>query len=130
MHTVTFTCPHCQNLMAATADMFGQHVHCPTCGNVVVAPAANTSDSSSPELSFESTPRESHDSIFGEVPEEDVLGGTPPPPKVEMPPDDAPPTPFPSGTGFASYPPPVAIAVPPPLPIPAPEPEPPAPILP
>ena len=106
MQTVTFTCPHCNNLMAATTDMLGQQVHCPTCHNVVIAPPAMLSPSSVPELSFDAPPREAHDSIFGEVPEEDVLGGTPPPPKVEMPPDDAPSTSSTNRTGFASYPPP------------------------
>src|SRR5262249_29829174 len=69
MQTVTFSCPHCQNLMAATADLLGQHVQCPTCGNVVVAPVARQSDSSTSELSFEPSQPESHDSIFGDVPE-------------------------------------------------------------
>src|SRR5438477_567543 len=40
MQTVTFTCRHCNNLMGVTADLLGQAVHCPTCGQVVVAPSA------------------------------------------------------------------------------------------
>ncbi len=39
MQTVNFRCGHCNNLMAVGTEYLGQQVRCPTCLNVVVAPA-------------------------------------------------------------------------------------------
>src|SRR5258708_5286341 len=104
MQTVTFACPHCNNLMAATTDLLGQQVHCPTSQNVAIAPAP-ISDSD-PGLTFDAPPREAADSIFGEIPDEDVMGGGSERTLVLMPEDLSPLAPAASGTGFASYPPP------------------------
>jgi phage FluMu protein Com len=40
MQTVNFRCGHCNNLMAVGLEFLGQQVRCPTCQNVVVAPAS------------------------------------------------------------------------------------------
>jgi hypothetical protein len=39
MQTVNFQCGHCGNLMAVSVENLGQQVRCPTCHQVVIAPA-------------------------------------------------------------------------------------------
>jgi hypothetical protein len=51
MRTVNFTCGHCGNLMAVTLDLLGQHVRCPHCQQVVLAPASPT-----PTVSISASP--------------------------------------------------------------------------
>ena len=48
MQTVNFRCGHCNNLMAVGVDFLGQQVRCPTCQNVVVAPAASPDPAPAP----------------------------------------------------------------------------------
>jgi len=121
MQTVTFTCLHCNNLMAVSTEFLGQHVRCPTCNQIVQAPAvapapiAATPSVVPPfeELSIESPRQETHESIFGETHDEDLFGT--PPPKIEIPPDMPTATPSANGsshTQFADYPPPSQPAAP------------------
>src|SRR5579871_549624 len=97
MQTVTFRCPHCNNLMAVGIELLGQQVRCPTCQQVVIAPVPTDpppiSDGSSQISLSETTKQEGHDSIFGEGDGEAVFGSAPP--KVEVP----------ASTNFAAYPP-------------------------
>ena len=88
MHTVTFTCPHCNNLMAVGAEHLGQQVRCPSCQNILVAPAqepAVVTGGSVPmiDLGLSTGEEESPESIFGEVHDEDLFGT--PPPKIDIP---------------------------------------------
>src|SRR5438067_2181188 len=39
MQNTTFRCGHCGNLMAVDSQYLGQQVQCPTCKQIVVAPA-------------------------------------------------------------------------------------------
>ena len=39
METVNFQCGHCGNLMAVGVEFLGQQIRCPTCQQVVIAPA-------------------------------------------------------------------------------------------
>ncbi len=106
MQTLTFSCPHCKNLMAVVLDLLGRQVQCPTCKKVIIAPnavptpqAANApaepkSSGSGSEILFELGKEEDTDSIFGEVQDEDVFGSRPPrleipegPPLTPNPPD-------------------------------------------
>src|SRR5262249_17745271 len=117
MQTVTFTCLNCNNLMAVGVEFLGQQVQCPTCGQVVLAPAAApdpapTPTAFAPEFKLESGKPEAVESIFSdEVHDEDLFGT--PKPKVVMPLAESPteplsPPPSPNGpnqTGFAAYPP-------------------------
>jgi hypothetical protein len=116
MQTLTFSCPHCTNLMAVGLELLGQQVQCPTCGQVIIAPASmpeqqaaavsvSAAEGSSAIISFDQPKQEDHDSIFGEVQDEDVFGSRPP--KVEIP-DGPPITPAPvasdpPGSNFASF---------------------------
>lgn len=109
MQTVTFTCPHCTNLMAVGQDHLGLQVRCPTCQGVVIAPTSAPAAAiiappppPTPELSIESGPEEPHESIFGENPDDDLFGSRPP--TVEMPVESAPVFVTPPSQ-FASYPP-------------------------
>ncbi|HEV3144459.1 MAG TPA: hypothetical protein VGZ47_11280 [Gemmataceae bacterium] len=121
MQTVTFTCVYCNNLMAVSTEFLGHQVRCPTCNQIVQAPAVApapilATPPSSPsleELSIESPRQETHESIFGETHDEDLFGT--PPPKIEIPPDG--PTGSPSANGssstqFAAYPPAAAAEAP------------------
>src|SRR5262249_18097778 len=114
MQTVTFTCLHCNNLMAVSTEFLGQQVRCPTCNQIVQAPAvAPTPITATPsvapsfeDLSLDSPRQETHESIFGETQDEDLFGT--PPPKIELPPDMPTATPSANGsshTQFAVYPP-------------------------
>jgi hypothetical protein len=114
MQTLTFSCPHCTNLMAVGLELLGQQVQCPTCGQVIIAPVsvpdsqaapvASASQGSSAVISFDQPKQEPHDSIFGEVQDEDVFGSRLP--KVEIP-EGPPITPVPSAmnkpSNFASF---------------------------
>ncbi len=105
MQTVTFSCPHCNNLMAVGAELLGQQVRCPTCQQVVVAPNPDTpppmQSDMTDQFSFDQPIKEEgHDSIFGEGDGEDVFGGAPP--KVEVPGAQAGAV---GNTNFAAYPP-------------------------
>jgi phage FluMu protein Com len=121
MQTVTFTCLHCNNLMAVSTEFLGHQVHCPTCNQIVRAPAVapapiEATQSVAPmleELSIESPRQETHESIFGETHDEDLFGT--PPPKIEIPPGMPMATPSANGsshTQFANYPPPSQLAAP------------------
>ncbi|MFL5340725.1 MAG: hypothetical protein ACJ8F7_11290 [Gemmataceae bacterium] len=104
MHTVTFSCSHCNNLMAVGADHLGQQVRCPTCQHVVDSPTAAPPPLEAPalDLRLDAGKEESHESIFGEHHDEDVFGSKPVLP--EIPAESA--ANSISGTQFASYPPP------------------------
>jgi hypothetical protein len=109
MHTVTFTCSHCNNLMAVGGDQLGQQVRCPTCQNVVVAPLRD-SDSAAEESArtivinlVSPPPQESHESIFGETQDEDLFGTRPP--KIEIPTEPAVASAGSSVVQLADYPP-------------------------
>lgn len=101
MQPVTFQCGHCGNLMAVTADMVGQQVRCPTCQQVVIAPApAAISAPVEPagrtpgpsEQAFQFSSIEEKESIFtpDEQVSEDVFGAVPRP-VLEAPPPSPPP---------------------------------------
>ena len=45
MQTVQFQCGHCGNLMGVSQEFLGQQVRCPSCQEVVVAPASETTSS-------------------------------------------------------------------------------------
>jgi len=125
MQPVTFTCVHCNNLMAVGPELVGQQVRCPTCGQVVQAPMPMQQPAfvlepaplqppgvvANEENPFSiSTPAETPESIFGEGHDEDIFGTAAP--KVEIPTDV--PVPSPNGsshTGFAPYPPPETLTV-------------------
>src|SRR5579871_1718122 len=49
MQTVNFSCGHCGNLMAVALELLGQHVRCPHCQQVVVAPSATAPTAPPPE---------------------------------------------------------------------------------
>lgn len=86
MQTVNFSCGHCGNLMAVALELLGQHVRCPHCQQVVVAPSATTPTAPPSEppppappepepYSFSSpaaheedifTPKEVHDDLFAD----------------------------------------------------------------
>ena len=104
MQTVNFPCVHCGNLMAVTADNLGQHVRCPTCQQVVLAPAVtqeptpvthpgsgasphqpdfHTADEPLPTL----MPSTDHEDIFAAPEESDDLFGRSDAPQIEMPSD-------------------------------------------
>jgi hypothetical protein len=104
MQTVNFQCGSCHNLMAVSSEFLGRQVRCPHCQQVVLAPvptspAPNQMTPGLPPLSespFEiasgNSPANEHESIFGEVPSDDLFGGERAP-VVEMPPEPPPPPP-------------------------------------
>jgi hypothetical protein len=109
MEIINFQCGQCGNMMGVTIDCLGQQVRCPTCEQVVVAPAA------APELS----PREpasvgshDHEDIFT-PPDSDGLFGSEPAPRLEMPPAS------PSSNGPPVHQTPYLDPEPPPAPAPA-----------
>lgn len=100
MQTVNFTCGHCDNLMAVTADLLGQHVRCPHCQQVVLAPAPSALPAvatpvpapltTEPDaLSFSPAGAREEDSIFGPKETPDALFGDPKPAALEVPPEPA-----------------------------------------
>jgi hypothetical protein len=103
--------------MAVGVEFLGQQVQCPTCGQIVLAPAAAPPPALDHTPEFTAAPKqEGLESIFSdEVHDEDVFGT--PRPKVEMPAASGlaslptnvpPPLPSPNGpttTGFAAAPP-------------------------
>jgi len=102
MQTVNFNCSHCKKLMAVGMNLLGRNVRCPHCKQVVMAPATaggpvapsppvalQTMTPAEPNLPTFVKPQESHESIFGEVHDEDVFGTRQP--KVQMPSDPNPP---------------------------------------
>lgn len=93
MQTLNFNCSHCGKLMAVGMNLLGRNVRCPHCKQVVQAPATSGPPPASPpipEPSFQipAEPKESHESIFGEVHDDDVFGTRQP--KVQMPGEQAP----------------------------------------
>jgi len=105
MQTVTFSCPHCNNLMAVGTELLGQQVRCPTCQQIVIAPTPDApppvQEGAISQISLEQpTKVEGHDSIFGESDGEALFGSAPP--KVEVPAEK--PTAL-GATNFAAYPP-------------------------
>jgi DNA-directed RNA polymerase subunit RPC12/RpoP len=96
MQTVNFNCSHCGKLMAVGLNLLGRNVRCPHCKQVVLAPASAVPSAPPPpqvssELSFNlpAKPKESHESIFGEVHDDDVFGTRQP--KVHVPVEAEPP---------------------------------------
>ncbi|MCE9530864.1 MAG: hypothetical protein K8T89_07040 [Planctomycetes bacterium] len=94
MQTVNFNCSNCQKLMAVGMNLLGRNVRCPHCKSVVQAPATAgpakqpppptvAPPTVVPTMSVPVKPQESHESIFGEVHDDDVFGTRPP--KVKMP---------------------------------------------
>ena len=115
MQTLTFSCPHCSNLMAVGLELLGQQVQCPTCGKVVIAPASASNPQPQPaatktagperppDILFEMPKEEDTESIFGDVQDDDVFGSRMP--KVEIaegPPLVTPPAERPA-SNFASF---------------------------
>jgi hypothetical protein len=95
MQTTNFQCGHCGNLMAVTANMLGQQVRCPTCQQVVLAPAPAPSAPSLPgleALGLGSSAAVEPECIFSppDVSDEDLFGGPAVPP-LEIPPPWTPP---------------------------------------
>jgi hypothetical protein len=105
MPTVNFQCGHCHKLMGVDANYLGKQVRCPHCQKVVLAPApANAATVTvppqeiprTPDLPIPKVPDENeHESIFGEVIDDDLFG-RPVKPMLEMPPEPpSPPAPAP-----------------------------------
>jgi hypothetical protein len=116
METANFQCGHCGNLMGVGTEFLGQQVRCPHCQQVVVAPAPpaaeareQTASDSAPgaalppapapllgETTLYTGPDQEPESIFTPPTDtEDLFGGTPSPPRLEVP--DAPsPAPAPA----------------------------------
>jgi hypothetical protein len=102
MQTMNFQCGHCRNLMAVSAEYLGQQVRCPTCGGVVIAPAAPGGPAPEgprqPEPPrFEAFDTESHEDIFTQPSETDdaLFGAGADAPRIDLPraPEPAPPPP-------------------------------------
>lgn len=93
MQTLNFNCSHCGKLMAVGMNLLGRNVRCPHCKQVVQAPATSPQQANPPQASPATiqppVPRESHESIFGEIHDEDVFGTRQP--QVKMPVDSQPP---------------------------------------
>src|SRR5262245_60167276 len=98
MQTVNFQCGHCGKLMGVSAEHLGQQVRCPSCQQVVLAPASGgpAPVSSAPptqhgaaDLSDDifHTPSDTDDALFG--PDKG------PKPEIHLPPATLPPTPEP-----------------------------------
>ncbi len=89
--TVNFPCSHCKSLMAVPPNLVGRNVRCPTCKQVVQAPAAPPTTAPLPtpkppeiDLFPASTPQtDEPESIFGEQHDDDLFGTRAP--KVELP---------------------------------------------
>lgn len=73
MQTVNFQCGHCGNLMAVSVENLGLQVRCPTCQQVVIAPAITPAPAAPPQVTFREleqsedifhTPTEAEDSLF------------------------------------------------------------------
>jgi hypothetical protein len=86
MEIINFQCGHCGNLMGVSTECLGTQVRCPTCSQVVVAPAA----APSPTLPA-SQPGHEHEDIFT-PPESDDLFSAPAQPRLEIPPPAPSPT--------------------------------------
>jgi len=101
MQTIRFSCPHCKNLMAVGTNLLGRNVRCPHCKQVLqapgsapaptpAAPRAPAAPGSIPEFQLPHVGEE-HESIFGEVHDDDVFSRQPPKPVLPpVEPDDAP----------------------------------------
>src|SRR4051812_39163109 len=84
MQTVNFNCSFCGKLMAVGLNLLGRNVRCPHCKQVIQAPVA--AKPPSPVQANSQSPtqaQESQESIFGEMPDEDVFGTRVP--QVQMP---------------------------------------------
>jgi hypothetical protein len=95
MQTTNFQCGHCGNLMAVTANMLGQQVRCPTCQQVVLAPAPTPTAPPLPgieALGLGSTAVVEPECIFSppDASDEDLFGG-PAVPQLQIPPPWTPP---------------------------------------
>lgn len=93
MQTVRFQCDKCGKEMAVGDNLLGKQVLCPHCRQVVQAPASATSHGAPPAapepvFNIPAVRSEEEGSIFGEVEAEgdDLFGGAPKLPKVELPP--------------------------------------------
>ncbi len=64
MQTVNFQCGHCGNLMAVSVEYLGQQVRCPTCQQVVLAPAVSTHLSSDSGMEPPISSNEESESLF------------------------------------------------------------------
>jgi hypothetical protein len=117
MQTVQFSCPHCNNLMAVGPELLGQLVRCPSCSQVLQAPAASPEPVPVPaaepppdNVPEFRVPTEGVESIFSDH-DEDLFGSSRknrPELELVIPmhlAETAPPA-TPVGTGFANYPPP------------------------
>jgi hypothetical protein len=111
MEIINFQCGHCGNLMGVSSECLGTQVRCPTCSQVVVAPAAPPSS-----MLPDSEPGHEHEDIFT-PPESDDLFSAPAPPRLEMPPPAPNPTSLMSPT--IPVPAPTAVELPPNNPFPA-----------
>ena len=92
--THTFPCPFCGRRMGVGLDLLGRHVRCPHCKQVVQAPhtaggppPGEPKTEPTPSFNLPTAPQESHESIFGEVHDDDVFGARRP--KVQVPTDTA-----------------------------------------
>src|SRR5437763_4305797 len=87
METVQLRCGHCNNVMAISVAHLGGQVRCPHCQSVVQTPPRQPA----PVPSIEPIPRlgpGEQESIFTpQEPSDDLFGGGPTQPLVEMPPE-------------------------------------------
>jgi hypothetical protein len=115
MDLVQFECGHCQKLMAVSAEHQGQHVRCPHCQQVVVAPPpaapepapAPAAEPSSPAAGgaqplFAPAPVEDHEDIFSGPEDPEDLFGEPRAPRLELPPTAPAPAPQPEVNGSSA----------------------------
>jgi hypothetical protein len=98
MQTVQFQCGHCGNLMGVSTEFLGEQVRCPTCEQVVVAPASAEPSPSEPSSITEST-----ENLFLANLQSAPIGGAPKPEarpaEPSAPPEPAPvPSPHAVGT--------------------------------
>ena len=78
MQTVNFRCGSCNNLMAVGAEYLGQQVRCPTCQNVVIAPAADPGPAPTPVPAPVPSPEPPEpENLFPQIAEnEDIFSST------------------------------------------------------
>src|SRR6516162_7345418 len=99
MQTHNFNCSHCGKLMAVGLNLLGRNVRCPHCKQVVQAPASvgppiAPTTNQGPSFNLPGPVQESHESIFGEVHDDDVFGTRQP--KVQLPAEAKAPAPVPA----------------------------------
>ncbi len=89
METVQLQCGNCQQLMAIGVEHLGGQVQCPHCQSVVQTPPRSP-DLTPPAPALPNMELQQRESIFASAEASDMVMGSAPSPKVEMPAADAP----------------------------------------